>query len=147
MPQPVTISTAKALDAFIKLKRSAENVSTRAHTVLAKYDLTESQFGILEAINHLGPLCQKDLSRKILRTTANITLTIDRLENKGLVIRQRDLADRRYCSIHLTETGQQLISNVFPKVKDGIVRAMSALCEEDLKELARMCKTLGLSPG
>lgn len=134
-----------SLKAFITLKRSAESISSRVHSILSDYDLTESQFGILEAIQHIGPLCQKDLAAKILKTTANITLTIDKLEKKGLVRRERNLEDRRYYAVHLTEEGQRLISEVFPRVKQRIVENMTTLSESELSEFSRMCKLLGLT--
>jgi len=132
-----------ALDAFIKLKRSTESLSSYAHAILPDFGLNESQFGILQAIDHLGPLCQKELARKILKTPANITLTIDKLEKQGLVVRERNPEDRRYYSICLTSQGQGLIAEVFPLVKKRISDAMEILNNEELEEFARMCKTLG----
>lgn len=136
-------SESLALAAFIKLKRSTESISSYVHAILSDFELSESQFGILEAIHHLGPLCQKDLATKILKTTANITLTIDKLEKRGLVTREKNPEDRRYYSICLTAEGQNLIATVFPLVKERITNVMTALNISELEELARMCKVLG----
>ena len=54
---------------------------------VAEYDLTAPQFGVLEALYHLGPLCQKDLAAKILKSSGNMTMVIDNLEKRDLVRR------------------------------------------------------------
>lgn len=53
-----------ALDTYIKLMRCAEAVESRVNRHLATANLTISQFGVLEALYHLGPLVQKDIARK-----------------------------------------------------------------------------------
>ena len=46
-------------------------------------DLTMGQFGVLEALLHLGPMCQQELGAKLLRSGSNITIVIDNLEKRG----------------------------------------------------------------
>ena len=58
----------ESLDSFIKLIRSAESVAARVHQPLPAHDLTISQFGVLEALYHLGPMCQRQLAQKILKS-------------------------------------------------------------------------------
>ena len=62
-----TDEEVNALNTFIKLVRAAESVSVRINSSLPKNGLTESQFGVLEALYHLGPLCQRDLGSKLLK--------------------------------------------------------------------------------
>ena len=99
----------RALKAYVKLMRAAESITSRVHKHLSSAGLTVSQFGVLEAIYHLGPLSQKDLGRKILRSSGNITMVIDNLEKRRLVRRKRDTSDRRIFIVHLTGEGQKLI--------------------------------------
>ena len=58
-------SEVRALDAYIKLMRAADSVTTRISRALAPFDLTVSQFGILETLMHLGPQHQNDLGEKL----------------------------------------------------------------------------------
>ena len=85
-----------ALDAFIKLTRAAESVEARAHGTLRGQGLTVSQFGVLEALYHLGPLCQGELAGKLLKSGGNLTTVVDNLERRGWVERQRGEGDRRF---------------------------------------------------
>ncbi|MEI2690507.1 MAG: MarR family transcriptional regulator [Anaerolineae bacterium] len=103
----------RALDVYIKLARAADAVTQRINSHLKEDGLTVSQFGVLEALYHLGSMCQTELASKILKSTGNLTLVIDNLERDGLVERQRDSADRRFVSVYLTPTGRQLIDRIF----------------------------------
>ncbi|GAB4278935.1 MAG: MarR family transcriptional regulator [Deferrisomatales bacterium] len=133
----------RALDAFIKLLRAAESVTSRVHRHLAAEGLTVSQFGVLEALYHLGPLCQKDLGRKILKSGANMTLVVDNLEKRGLAERRRDSRDRRYVTVRLTDRGRELIGRIFPRHAAAVAEAMGALAPSEQEELGRLCRLLG----
>ena len=89
----------RALSAFVKLIRASESVSARIHRHLADAGLTVSQFGVLEALYHLGPLSQSEIAKKVLKSTGNITLVIDNLEKRDLVKRERQKEDRRYYAV------------------------------------------------
>jgi MarR family transcriptional regulator, 2-MHQ and catechol-resistance regulon repressor len=136
-------SEVLALSTFVKLSRAANTLSARLARGLADSDLTESQFGVLEALYHLGPLHQCDLAEKILRSSGNMTLVIDNLEKRGLVERRRSADDRRFVSIHLTGTGSDLIARVFPAHARAITDEMSALEPEEQRTLGRLCRQLG----
>lgn len=139
--------TCRALNTYTKLMRAAESITSRVHRVLSAPKLTISQFGVLEALYHKGPLCQKDIAAKILKSTGNITLVIDNLEKLALVRRERNIEDRRYLTIHLTETGTTLITRVFTVVEAAIVAEMASLAENEQELLGNLCKKLGLKGG
>lgn len=133
-----------ALNTYTKLMRAAESATSRTSKVMTAAGLTISQFGVLEALYHKGPLCQRDIAAKILKSTGNITLVIDNLEKSGLVRRERDSEDRRFLTVHLTEAGTRLIAQVFAEVAAAIVSDFATLTEEEQETLGRLCKKLGL---
>ncbi|MDJ0624604.1 MAG: MarR family transcriptional regulator [Desulfocapsaceae bacterium] len=129
-----------ALATFTKLIRAAETISSCVHQHLSKQGLTVSQFGVLEALYHLGPMCQRDIGAKILKTTGNITQVIDNLEKRELVERRRNDEDRRYYAIHLTPAGRQCIAAVFPKHARKITEAMAILNPDEQQLLGSLCR-------
>jgi MarR family 2-MHQ and catechol resistance regulon transcriptional repressor len=133
----------RALDAFIKLSRASDTLGVYAQASYADTGLTSSQFGTLETLYHLGPMCQSEIGKKILRSSGNITLVIDNLEKRGLVRREREEGDRRRVCVHLTPTGQELIARVFPGHVTLITAALGALSADEQTELDRLCKKLG----
>ncbi|NUO15561.1 MAG: MarR family transcriptional regulator, partial [Planctomycetaceae bacterium] len=79
-------SEVRALNVYIKLMRASESVTARLSAFLQSTEgLTVSQFGILEALYHLGPLNQSQIGEKMLKSGGNITTVIDNLEKRGLV--------------------------------------------------------------
>jgi MarR family 2-MHQ and catechol resistance regulon transcriptional repressor len=135
------------MNAWVKLARAAGAVGSRLARRLAEHDLSESQFGVLDALYHLGPLHQCDLARKILRTTGNVTLVVDNLERRGLVQRQRGETDRRFVLVRLTAAGDELIRKVFPLHADAVATEMATLSREEHRELTRLCRRLVVVPG
>ena len=134
-----------ALDVYIKLSRAAEAVEAGVNCHLKDYGLTWSQFGVLEALYHLGPLHQHEVAAKILKSSGNLTLVIDNLVKRDLVERERDESDRRYLTICLTEAGQQLISHIFPRHVENVVQAINVLTPDEQHQLAALCRKLGLA--
>jgi len=132
------------LDAFIKLMRATDSINNRLNRQLSDVGLTISQFGVLEALLHLGPLNQKALGEKLLKSGGNITLVIDNLEKSGWVERHQDPEDRRSMLIHLTDEGEEFISNYFPKHLERIISEFEVLSDEELEQLGNICKKLGL---
>ena len=137
-----TIEEINALNAFIKLQRAAESVSARVHGVLPE-GLTVTQFGVLEALHHIGPLCQSELAEKLLKSGGNLTLVVDNLEKASYVLRERDPADRRFVVVKLTPKGESFISALFPKVVANVTREMSALSGTALSDIGRLCMKVG----
>ena len=144
---PAEKPTYRALNTYTKLMRAAETVTSRVSRAMLAADLTISQFGVLEALYHKGPLCQRDIAAKILKSTGNITMVIDNLEKRGLVRRERDSQDRRYLTVYLVDAGTTLIAKVFADVESSIVTEMAALSGDEQELLGNLCKKLGLKEG
>lgn len=134
-----------ALDCYIKLFRATESVGQRINAHLREHDLTTSQFGVLEALYHLGPMQHNELGQKILKTSGNMTMVIDHLEKQGYVTRQRREDDRRCVDILLTEPGRALTEAILPAHVAGVVAALSVLTTAEQTQLAALCRTLGLA--
>ena len=133
----------RALKTYVKLMRATSSVTEKMHGHLRGQGLTNSQFGVLEALLHLGPLCQREIGEKILKSGGNMTLVIDNLEKRGLVERVQDKQDRRYVKIHLTPQGEGLISKVFPRHAAIAEEVFAILNEGDQKQLGKLLKKLG----
>lgn len=134
-----------ALNAYIKLMRAAESVTARSHGILPK-GVTLSQFGVLEALLHRGPLCQGELAAKLLRSGGNVTLIVDNLEKAGYVQRERNPEDRRFITVSLTPAGRAFTAELFPQVAASITREFAALTPAEQFTLGWLCKKLGASP-
>lgn len=133
-----------ALNTFIKFTRASNAMENRLYQSGVIEDLTQSQFGVLETLHHLGPMCPGELSTKLLKSTGNMTLVIDNLEKNGLVRRVRDADDRRKITIYLTPDGQQLIERIFPKMLKAIVDEFSVLSSVEQDTFGELCRAIGM---
>jgi MarR family 2-MHQ and catechol resistance regulon transcriptional repressor len=133
----------RTLDAYIKLLRAGNAVQAEATRHLAEYGLTPSQFGVLEALYHLGPLCLGELASKILRTAGNLTMVVDNLEKRGLARRASGQSDRRFVTVEITDKGMDLIGRVLPEHVVRIEERMSRLSRQEQATLAALCRKLG----
>jgi MarR family 2-MHQ and catechol resistance regulon transcriptional repressor len=140
-----TATEISALDTYIKLSRAADAVTHHINAHLHDHGLTVSQFGVLEALYHLGPMQTGEVGQKILKSSGNMTLVIDNLMKRGYVTRRRREDDRRCIDIHLTESGRALIAAIWPQHVAGVVDTFAALSPEEQGQLAALCRKLGLA--
>ncbi len=133
----------RALNCYIKLTRASETLAAALRGPLAREGLTTGQLGVLEALLHIGPMNERELGRKLLRSGGNITVVVDNLERRSLLRRERNPKDRRSVTVALTPEGLRHIRGIFPNHAARITAALSVLSPEEQTELGRLCRKLG----
>ena len=132
-----------ALSTYVRLVRAANSARAYAGRHLAEAGLTLTQFAVLEALYHLGPLSLSDIAQKVLTTGGNLTMVAGNLEKCGLARRQKSPEDGRVQIVTLTAKGKALMRRLFPEHADAIERFMSALSPAQLEQLSGLCRRLG----
>lgn len=138
-----TQDEVRALNAFITLVRAGDTLNAQLAEDLDAMGLSNSQFGVLEALLHIGPLCQWELGEKLLRSGGNITVVVDNLEKRGLVRRERQKKDRRMITVHLTPEGRRKIASLFPAHAEAVASLMGCLTAPEQETLRYLCRKLG----
>jgi len=136
-------SEEEALRLWIALARCYQTFSRAVACKIGEFDLTTAQFGVLEALHHLGPLQLGELAEKLLVTGGNVTYVMDRLEDQGLVTRERSEEDRRVVRAHLTAKGRELVAGVFPDHTRTVEALAGELTADERGEMRRLLKKLG----
>ncbi len=135
----------RALDTFIKLSRSLQALTERTMQREPLPDkITTARFGILEALYHLGPLCQRELREKVLRSKGAVSVSVDQLEREGLVLQSSGIEDRRFRQVSLTEKGRTLIAGYFPRYARALEEEMQPLTPDEQRLLGSLARKLGL---
>lgn len=140
-----TVEETEALNAYIKLLRALDTVRRRIDRGNCLGSLKGSPFGVMEMLYHLGPLTQKAIGQKLLVSKSNVVAIIDKLEKRDFVVRQRSTEDRRQIFVHLTEAGQIEIKKLLPLHVASITHAMSSLTLSEQRQLADLCRKLGVN--
>jgi MarR family 2-MHQ and catechol resistance regulon transcriptional repressor len=139
----MTDTEREVLKLYATLMRASSSVTDRMHRHLSDHKLTLSQFGVLEALYHLGPLSQKTIGEKILKTSGNITMVIDNLEKRDLVKRERRTCDRRCFNVGLTPAGLRMIERILPVHGETASRVFSVLSSDEQHTLGALLKKIG----
>ena len=134
-----------AIQAYVKLIRTAESLHSRISRGLALEGLTASQFSAMKVLRTHGKLPQRDIAKFLLQTGGNITLVVDNLERDGLCQRVRDKEDRRMILVSLTKKGEELFDRIYPGHLDRIRDVMKGLSEGELEELVATLTSLDSS--
>lgn len=109
------VKSGARYEALLQLLRTAEALWNSSREFFARWDLSPSQFNILNLL-HEAPdgLSQSDLSRQLIMHRSNVTGLVDRLETRGLVRRAEHAADRRAWRVMLTAAGRKLLAELHP---------------------------------
>jgi MarR family 2-MHQ and catechol resistance regulon transcriptional repressor len=131
------------LHLYVVLSRASEALHAHTKSDIESHGLTQTEFAILEALYHKGPMLLGEVQKKILVSSGGITFLIDKLVKRGLVQRRLCDTDRRARWAELTDAGRELIASIFPGHADVIRRAISGLSAAEEQTLIGLLKKLG----
>ncbi len=126
------------------LWKAAKAVEKVDRASIAQTGHVLSDFTIMEALLHKGPLPINKIGEKVLLTSGSMTAAVNRMEKDGLVKRIQDPSDGRYFYVHLTKKGRNLIKKAYAKHEKTLEKIAGVLSDSERKELVRLLKKIGL---
>ncbi len=122
----------------LNIVRTASLMTHRGSVIFRQYGLTEAQFNVLFALKYkLSAWSQSDLGKRLVVTRASITSVLDKLEEKGLVVREAVPENRRIYHVELTAAGREMLEKIEPLYRGEIHRILGDLNDEQCRELIR----------
>ena len=134
-----------ALAVFGRLHRGYVRYAAALGEVFGRYGINMASFDVLAALRRSGPPYRRtagDLAGIGLITTGGLTLRLDRLEQAGLITRERDTADRRVVYAQLTEAGLELTGQVAREHFANELRMLAGLSKSERTQLADLLAKL-----
>src|SRR4029077_13821636 len=113
-----------------------------AHSI-ERTKLGDSDFRVLEVLLHKGPLPVNTIGPKVWLTPGSISVAVDRLVKKGLVLRKDHPDDRRVRRVELTPKGRALITRGFGEHAAAMEDVAGVLSKNERLTLLRLLKKLG----
>ncbi len=114
----------------------------RRNRQLNKYNLTSSQ---MDVIIYLGlrdiegkDIHQREIEKAFRLKNPTVTGILNRLEEKGLIVRKTNVADRRYRIIELTEKSNCLMTEICDQMWEMDSRIYSCMTEEERQKLTEL---------
>lgn len=139
-----SLSGGSGVHVFLVLWKSARAVESYAEKSITDLEMCGSDFAVLEALLHKGPLPVNEIGKKVLLTSGSITAAVDRLEKRGLVERRAHGTDRRARIVHLTREGKKLITRIYGDHAGDMERlAAESLTKVERKVLISLLKKIG----
>ena len=129
---------------WIVLARCYRAVSQIAESSIADAGLGLSDFAVLEALLHKGPLTITEIQAKVLLASGSMTAAVDRLERKGFLIRKATSSDRRAKVLELTPEGKRVVEAAFRRHAVELEAAMAVLNDAEKRQLHGLLKKWGL---
>ena len=106
---------------------------------LKKLGIHPRQIPILAHLYREDGCSQKELARRLGVRPPTVTVSIQRLEKSGLLIRRQDEKDQRVSRIYLSDEGRQIIKEGMRMAKEGEKQILAGFSESELCLMRRFC--------
>jgi MarR family transcriptional regulator, 2-MHQ and catechol-resistance regulon repressor len=134
--------SVKGVTLYLALWRTTRELQQVAEANIAASGLCLTDFAVLEALMHGGPLRVSAIAEKVLLTSGSMTSAIDRLAAKALVERVTDPHDARARLIELTDAGGALIEPIFAQHSSALDAAVAGLGADERGQLLKLLLAL-----
>jgi DNA-binding MarR family transcriptional regulator len=124
-------------EAELNLVRTANLLNDNFERMLKPYGITGTQYNVLRILRGAEPdgLCRNEVSARLLNRMPDATRLLDRMEEAGLVTRERSRKDRRLVTTRITEKGRDLVDSLDDVVAAQHQKQLGHLSEKQLRLL------------
>jgi DNA-binding MarR family transcriptional regulator len=122
-------------EVLISLRRVTRAIDLHSKHLMKTAGLTAPQMLIMQTLRDQGDAIISSIAAQVNLSQATVTSIIDRLEKRGLVVRERSTQDKRKVYACLTEQGAELIRNAPTPLQDYFVRQFSDLHDWEQTQL------------
>jgi DNA-binding MarR family transcriptional regulator len=142
--QPVTFHSTEtspfAESILLSLRRIIRAIDLHSREVEARFQLTVPQLVCLRQMAAEGSCTPSDLSRAVFLSQATVTGILNRMEDRGLILRKRSREDRRRVSLVLTEEGRRILETAPLPLQDRFSERLAALAEPEQRHIDTVLK-------
>jgi DNA-binding MarR family transcriptional regulator len=107
-----------------------------------RFGLTRPEVTILACLGNADGITAKDVADVTRQPKNTLSRGAVLLENKGLIVRDEDPADKRRSIMHMTPSGMALFDQVMPLYQETERKLVSPLNQQDLRELDRLLRKM-----
>ncbi len=126
--------------AFLNVGRTMSLLEAGMERVLKPYGISGTQYNVLRILRGAGVdgLCRNEIGDRLIARMPDVTRLLDRMEEAGLVARQRDTKDRRLVTTRLTDEGLAMVNQLDKPVAESHERQLGHLGAERLQQLIEL---------
>jgi DNA-binding MarR family transcriptional regulator len=129
-----------AQEVYLGLWRTYDRLRAYEDELFARYELTAQQYNLLRLLRAAKPETVPTLSltERLISRAPDVTRMIDRLEERGLVVRERSAGDRRVVRVGITDAGLDLLAEIAGPLTECHAKQLGHLSPTDLKKLSQL---------
>ena len=133
-----------ALESLLNVMVTASWLSGEMNAALAPHTITQAQYNVLRILRGQHPDCYmcSDIGSRLLARTPDVTRLLVRLEQRGLLHRQRAEHDRRVVEVTISDAGLALLAELDGPMREAIARMGRHLSPEQHRQLSSLLETL-----
>jgi DNA-binding MarR family transcriptional regulator len=130
-------------EAFLSLWRTYDRLRMLEDELFSRHELTAQQYNALRLLKaeHPGALATLELAGRLVSRAPDITRLVDRLEQRGLVARERMADNRRVVQIGITEAGLALLKQLEQPVRQCHQKQLGHLSANQLQALLDLLRS------
>ena len=124
-------------EAMLNIERTAALLGHQLEQALKPFGVTPTQYNVLRILRGAGErgLCRNEVRERLIAQVPDVTRLLDRLEDTGLIERERDSVDRRLVNTRITDQGLDLLRRLDQPVQDFHKAQLGHLGKENLRAL------------
>lgn len=139
----MTDTYAESVHVWLVMTKAMQALGKRLSQQLLASGLADTDFRVLEALLHKGPLPVNVIGPKVHLNPGSISVAVDRLHSRGLVSRVEDELDRRVRTVSLTPAGREIITDAYEQHAALIHDLLAPLSLREKGELEKLLKRVG----
>jgi len=124
-------------EAHLSIVRTAAILTDDVEKFLRPYGITATQYNVLRILRGAEPdgLCRNEVRDRMLTRMPDMTRLLDRMEDAGLIVRSRELDDRRMVQTKIAVAGRKLLAEIDDAVEQEHKSRFADLSPDELKFL------------
>ena len=129
-------------EVFLNVWRTYDRLRMLEDELFGRFELTPQQYNALRLLKaeHPEPLPTLIVAERLVSRAPDITRMLDKLEERGLIVRERPADNRRTVLVRITEAGQALIEEMSGPLQDCHTRQLGHMTASDLRQLCALLK-------
>lgn len=135
-------------EALLSVLRTAAVLEHQLTEVLKPYGITHTQYNVLRILRGAGAdgLCGREVGERMVSRVPDVSRLLDRMEETGLISRERDAGDRRHVTARITRKGLAMLDQATPEL-EAVERARAGkIPTGQLRQLIEVLSTVRGNP-
>ena len=129
-------------EAYLSLWRTYDRLRGFEDELFARFDLTAQQYNVLRLLKAESPRETMALADRLISRAPDITRKLDKLEARGLIVRERPPENRRVVRIVIAPAGRELLREMAKPVRECAARQLGHVSAEQLRQLTELLRAV-----